>query len=66
MAEWQGVATCIDPFPMFRWPIIAEVAQATRRPDECALPPIAGPLHPVQPAVHSGQAQRLSVLTRIM
>lgn len=50
MAEWQGVATCIDPFPMFRWPIIAEVAQATRRPDECPLPPIFGPLPPVQPA----------------
>jgi len=49
-AEWQGVATCIDPFPMFRWPIIAEVAEATRRPDGCALPPIAGPLPPVQPA----------------
>ena len=50
IAEWQGVATCIDPFPMFRWPIIAEVAEATRRPDGCALPPIAGPLPPVQPA----------------
>lgn len=49
-AVWQGVASVIDPFPMFHWPLIAEVALATRRPDDCGLPPIAGPLPRLQPA----------------
>lgn len=29
-ARWQGVASVIDPAPMQRWPIIDEVAAATR------------------------------------
>lgn len=49
-AQWQGVASEIDRFPMFRWPIIDEVAQATRRADGCGLPPVLRALPPLQPA----------------
>ncbi|CAL94895.1 nitroreductase family protein [Azoarcus olearius] len=35
-AEWYGQATVLDPRPMFRWPIIGEVAVATRRADDDA------------------------------
>ncbi|HXX66324.1 MAG TPA: SagB family peptide dehydrogenase [Polyangiaceae bacterium] len=33
-AEWAGVASTIDPHPMARWPIMNEIAVATRFPDE--------------------------------
>lgn len=49
-AGWQGVASEIDRFPMFRWPIIDEVALATRRADECSLAPVVRALPPLQPA----------------
>lgn len=49
-AGWQGVASEIDRFPMFRWPIIDEVARATRRADECGLPPVVRAVPPLQPA----------------
>jgi len=28
--EWSGVPSLLDPHPMYRWPVIEEVAQATR------------------------------------
>jgi hypothetical protein len=28
--EWSGVPSLLDPKPMYRWPVIEEVAQATR------------------------------------
>lgn len=30
-AQWYGVASTIDSHPMYRWPIITEVAEASRR-----------------------------------
>jgi SagB-type dehydrogenase family enzyme len=35
-AEWRGRANVLDPHPMYRWPVIDEVAEATRAP---AIPP---------------------------
>ncbi|QDF97655.1 oxidoreductase [Azoarcus sp. DD4] len=35
-AQWHGTASMLDPRPMFRWPIIGEVAVATRRADDDA------------------------------
>jgi SagB-type dehydrogenase family enzyme len=32
-AEWHGVASQIDRHPMYRWPVLTEVAMATRRAD---------------------------------
>ncbi len=29
-AVWTGQASCLDPRPMYQWPVIGEVAQATR------------------------------------
>ncbi|WP_235943404.1 SagB family peptide dehydrogenase [Zoogloea dura] len=49
-ADWQGVASEVDRFPMFRWPLIDEVALATRRPDDCGLAPVVRALPPLQPA----------------
>lgn len=39
-ARWQGVASAIDPRPMYHWPAIAEAAHATRRAD-APVPPAA-------------------------
>lgn len=33
--RWYGTASTIDPHPMYRWPVIGEIAEATRE----ALPP---------------------------
>ncbi|MBL8453007.1 MAG: SagB/ThcOx family dehydrogenase [Zoogloea sp.] len=49
-AVWQGVASVVDPHPMFRWPLIDEVALASRRPDDSGLPAIAAVLPRAQPA----------------
>jgi len=38
-STWHGVASTIDRHPMYSWPVIAQVAAATRRAD--------GPLRPV-------------------
>jgi SagB-type dehydrogenase family enzyme len=32
-ARWMGVASTIDPFPLYDWSVIGEVAAATRRAD---------------------------------
>jgi SagB-type dehydrogenase family enzyme len=39
-AQWHGVASRIDRQPMYSWPLIAEVAAASRR-DDGAVPPAA-------------------------
>lgn len=49
-ARWQGVASLIDRFPMFRWPVIAEVAAATRRADDSGAAPNPQRIPRVQPA----------------
>lgn len=43
-ARWHGVASSIDRHPMYSWPVIAEVARASRRGDgrpgtDARLPP---------------------------
>lgn len=50
-AEWFGVASSIDPHPMYRWPVVGEIAEATRRTEGQHLPephpihlPVAYPL----------------------
>lgn len=49
-AEWQGIASQVDRFPMFRWPVIADVAAATRRADASGVAPIAQGIPRAQPA----------------
>lgn len=46
-AQWQGTASTIDPYPMYRWPVVAEVARSTRAQDQApqmltALPNASG------------------------
>lgn len=49
-AEWQGIASQVDRFPMFRWPVIADVAAATRRADASGVAPIPQGIPRAQPA----------------
>lgn len=37
-AGWQGVASTIDRYPMYRWPVINEVAEASRQPTGTVQP----------------------------
>jgi SagB-type dehydrogenase family enzyme len=53
-ARWQGSASVIDPAPVHRWPIIDEVAAATRHTNDARaeprqLPPPAAPPVSAQP-----------------
>ena len=50
--QWRGTASPIDPRPMYRWPIVGEVAAATRRAD--ALAPT---LHATPAAGSAGSAE---------
>jgi len=52
-AEWHGTASTIDPYPMYRWPVIADVARQTRRTD--TLPARADGRAP-QPAIISASS----------
>lgn len=38
--DWAGQANTLDPYPMYQWPVIDEVAQASRKPP--SSPAIAG------------------------
>mgnify|MGYP000738759520 CR=1 FL=1 len=49
-ARWQGVASQVDRFPMFRWPVIGEVAAASRRGDDSGVPPLPVAIPRPQPA----------------
>ncbi|WP_454915315.1 SagB/ThcOx family dehydrogenase [Xanthobacter sediminis] len=42
-AGWAGTANVLDRHPMYRWPVIEEVAQATRVPGGVAAPALAPP-----------------------
>lgn len=50
MQEWAGKANRIDPYPMYAWPVIEEVAHSTRR--KTALP--SGKRRFVQPESGDG------------
>jgi SagB-type dehydrogenase family enzyme len=41
--EWLGVASPIDPHPMYRWPVLAEVADATRSTGRRVTPDMPAP-----------------------
>ncbi|MFG1394513.1 SagB/ThcOx family dehydrogenase [Xanthobacter agilis] len=46
-AHWTGTANVLDRHPMYRWPVIDEVARATRVTQATAAPPPqAGPDYP--------------------
>ncbi|HEX2795676.1 MAG TPA: nitroreductase family protein [Immundisolibacter sp.] len=51
-ARWHGRASAIDPHPMYRWPIIDEVAAATAGAGDapCAVATEAGAAPPLAPA----------------
>ncbi|MNZ35297.1 Nitroreductase family protein [compost metagenome] len=59
-AQWHGVASPIDRQPMYSWPLIAEVAAASRREDG-AVPP-AAVLAPPRPRAPGEAAQPLQQL----
>lgn len=40
-AQWFGTATTLDRHPMYRWPLVEDVALATRRDDDPGRPPRA-------------------------
>lgn len=40
-ARWHGKASVIDAHPMYRWPVIDEVARASRLPDDLAEQAVA-------------------------
>jgi SagB-type dehydrogenase family enzyme len=66
-ARWHGTASTIDPFPMYRWPVIAEVAAATRRADGHAMAAVAAPARAAQPAppgMHGSRATALILQRR--
>ncbi len=46
-ATWQGVASMVDRHPMYRWPVIDEVAMATRHGDRDAISSPALPAAPL-------------------
>lgn len=52
VTAWHGMASPIDSRPMYRWPVIEEVAAATRLPDGAAP---AAP-HAAQPTAAAGSA----------
>jgi len=53
-ATWFGTASTIDPHPMYRWPVIQEVAALTRRPDGIN-PPDRSERTAISPAVAMAQ-----------
>ncbi|WP_455229626.1 SagB family peptide dehydrogenase [Geopseudomonas aromaticivorans] len=59
-AQWHGIASTIDRQPMYRWPLIGEVAAASRRPD--GPPPPAVVLPPPRPRAPGEAAQPLQQL----
>lgn len=65
-AVWMGVASAIDPHPMYRWPVIGEIAQLTRN-DAHPQPPhrqIGLDLPPETPEDGSRTEFRQIALTR--
>jgi len=59
-AQWHGVASTIDRHPLYRWPLIGEVAAASRRAD--GAPPPAVVLPPPRPRAPGEAAQPLQQL----
>ena len=60
-AVWHGQANVLDRWPMYRWPVVDEVARASRRPagvSEHASPADAA-LPPLQPAATEVRAATL-------
>ncbi len=45
-AIWAGQANVLDPHPMYHWPVIDEVAEATRPDGRPAQPPIIAEQYP--------------------
>ncbi len=59
-AQWHGIASPIDRQPMYRWPLIGEVAVASRRAD--GAPQVAAVLPPPRPRAPGEAAQPLQQL----
>ena len=59
-AQWHGVASTIDRHPMYRWPLLGEVAAASRRADD--TPQVAAVLPPPRPRAPGEAAQPLQQL----
>ena len=57
-ASWSGVANLLDPHPMYRWPVIDEVAAASRGPVK------ALPLHGSMPGLPAPQRRAADVILK--
>jgi nitroreductase len=53
---WNGLASTIDPHPMYRWPIVGDITVATRAPDG---PGDASPPRPDRPAARASVGHSL-------
>jgi SagB-type dehydrogenase family enzyme len=54
-ASWEGIASPIDPHPMYAWPLLTEVARVTRAGDRPAGAPRV-PIEPRAPAERSASS----------
>ncbi|MFH1557982.1 MAG: nitroreductase family protein [Pseudomonadota bacterium] len=57
--EWTGRASLLDPHPLYRWPIIAEVSRATRT---TAAPFAPAALPPLPALAGSGEGRAAEIL----
>ncbi len=53
-AQWHGKPNLLDPKPMYRWPVIEEVAQASRGGLPKTFGEVAAPLSPLWESPHAG------------
>lgn len=61
---WQGQASLLDAHPMYRWPVIDEVAQATRQPaGVVAERPVGSPSATSPPPSPSSSSDSLTALS---
>lgn len=50
-AAWHGRASCIDPAPGYRWPLVDEAAAASREAEPAAAAPSSPPAFPPLPGL---------------
>jgi nitroreductase len=58
-AHWQGRPSCIDTAPGYRWPLIDQVAEASRAAGNESLTPRFAPLPPLTPHPTSAGAAEI-------
>jgi SagB-type dehydrogenase family enzyme len=59
LGDWSGTANLLDRHPMYRWPVIDEVAAATHKPD---TPPAAWQRPDFPPLAPQGDARAADII----